>query len=282
LDRPSRATIEIYNILGQKIKTLFDGFQTNEQSRIIWDATDNLGHSVPAGVYIYSLKADENRMSRKMLLIDSHMDHSRLTLLHKSGTSSLPQDVLYEHLSNRNYLRVTGNDIYKYEQDLVIAGDMAFDIMVSRTTITDVDGNIYRIVKIGHQWWMAENLRVIHYCNGDPNATGSNDDARYFNYDNDEYNVATYGRLYYFYAVYDERQIAPAGWRVPDDMDWMQLEMYLGMSQSEAFAERWRGTVEGGKLKEAGTLHWRNPNEGATNLSGFSALPAGYRYMAKN
>ena len=97
-------------------------------------------------------------------------------------------------------------------------------------------------------------------------------------YDNNINNVVTYGRLYNWFAVADSRNIAPAGWHVPSDAEWKQLEMYLGMSQAEADATGWRGNDEGGKLKEAGTTHWMPDNVGATNESGFTALPGGYRY----
>jgi uncharacterized protein (TIGR02145 family) len=151
-------------------------------------------------------------------------------------------------------------------------------------TVTDIDGNVYETVTIGNQVWMAENLKVTHYCNGDalPNVTvdatwqGLTIGA-YCEYNNDINNVATYGRLYNGYAVADSRNIAPTGWHVPSDAEWKQLEMYLGMSQSEADDLAVRGTTEGGKMKEAGTTHWLNPNAGATNESGFSALPGGGR-----
>ena len=136
-------------------------------------------------------------------------------------------------------------------------------------TVIDIDGNTYQTVKIGNQWWMAENLKVTHYRNGDAIA--------YYNYNNDVSNVATYGRLYNWQSVKDSRNIAPTGWHVPSDAEWIQLEMYLGMSQTEANDYSWRGTDEGGKLKEVGTTHWNSPNNGATNESHFSALPGGYR-----
>ncbi len=152
-------------------------------------------------------------------------------------------------------------------------------------TVTDIDGNIYGTIEIGNQWWMAENLKVIHYRNGDaiPNVTddsdwGNLDTGAYCNYQNNESNVETYGRLYNWHAVGDSRNIAPDGWHVPTDAEWKELEMYLGMSQAEADVEDdWRGTDEGGKLKEAGTRHWYSPNTGATNETGFSALPGGDR-----
>jgi uncharacterized protein (TIGR02145 family) len=151
-------------------------------------------------------------------------------------------------------------------------------------TVTDIDGNLYYTVKIGDQWWMLENLRVTHYRNGDPIPHVTDDftwsgltNGAYCEYDNNSANVATYGRLYNWYAVDDSRGIAPAGWHVPSDDEWKQLEMYLGMSQAEADATGYRGTDEGGKLKEAGTTYWYSPNTGATNESGFTALPGAYR-----
>jgi len=153
------------------------------------------------------------------------------------------------------------------------------------TNITDIDGNTYRTVKIGNQWWMAENLKVTHYRNGDaiPNVTDATEwsnltTGAYCNYDNDEGHVDTYGRLYDWYSVNDSRNIAPEGWHVPTDEEWKELEMYLGMSQSEADDIGKRGIDEGGKLKEAVTDHWMSPNAGATNESGFSALPGGFRH----
>jgi uncharacterized protein (TIGR02145 family) len=152
-------------------------------------------------------------------------------------------------------------------------------------TVTDYDGNVYQTVLIGDQCWMMENLKVTHYRNGDPIPQVTDDGAwsgltsgAYCNYNNDEDTVATYGRLYNWYAVDDSRNIAPAGWHVPTDEEWKQLEMYLGMSQAQADAEGWRGTDEGGKLKESGTTHWNPPNEGATNESDFTALPGGNRF----
>jgi uncharacterized protein (TIGR02145 family) len=151
-------------------------------------------------------------------------------------------------------------------------------------TVTDMDGNTYQTVKIGNQIWMAENLRVTRYRNGDPIAVvpaaaqwvGMTGGA-YCNYDNGESNVAAYGRLYNWHAVNDTRRIAPAGWHVPTDGEWKQLETFLGMSRTQADATGWRGTREGDKLKETGAAHWRGPNAGAINESGFSARPGGFR-----
>lgn len=152
------------------------------------------------------------------------------------------------------------------------------------TTVTDIDGNVYETVIIGTQEWMKENLAVTHYRNGDsiPHVTVAAtwsivSSGAYCEYGNNTNNVATYGRMYNWHAVVDSRSIAPEGWHVPSDEEWQLLEMYLGLSQAQADSLGWRGTDEGGKLKAKGTTHWSSPNSGATNESGFSALPGGIR-----
>jgi len=140
--------------------------------------------------------------------------------------------------------------------------------------VIDVDGNKYKTVKIGKQVWMAENLKVTHYRNGDPisNITINRNweklkTGAYCNYNNDESYVPVYGRLYNWYAVNDVRGLAPEGWHVPTDEEWRTLVDYLGGN-----------LIAGDKLKETGTERWSSPNTGATNESGFSGLPGGYRY----
>lgn len=139
--------------------------------------------------------------------------------------------------------------------------------------ISDIDGNVYGIVKIGRQMWLAENLKTSRYRNGDPIPNITNEEkwenlvtGACCNYGNDTKNGEIYGRLYNWYAINDYRTIAPIGWHVPTNDEWETLINYLGGNE-----------VAGGKLKEAGTLHWEEPNESATNESGFSALPGSER-----
>ncbi len=160
----------------------------------------------------------------------------------------------------------------------------SFTTLASLYTFGDIDGNIYKTVTIGTQVWMAENLKVTHYRDGsaiakvvEGTAWSGLSTGAYCEYDNDADSVATYGRLYNWYSVTDSRIIAPTGWHLPSDAEWKQLELYLGMSQADADRIGWRGTDEGGKLKEAGYTHWNSPNTGATNDSRFSGLPGGYR-----
>ena len=139
-------------------------------------------------------------------------------------------------------------------------------------TLTDIDKNIYKTVKIGDQWWMTENLRVTKYRNGETIDS-------VWVYSNNESNAPVYGRLYNWHMVNDTRNIAPKGWHVPTDEEWKELEIILGMSGEEANGIRVRGTNEGGKLKSKGTSIWKNPNTRATNSSGLSVLPGGCRYF---
>jgi len=168
----------------------------------------------------------------------------------------------------------------------------------SSETLTDIDGNVYRTVKIGNQWWMAENLKVTHYRNGDPipnvkkstwtypepfvmNSTWTGlSIGAYCVYDNNKKLIATYGLLYNWYALKDDRNIAPEGWHVPTLEDWIILIHYLGGDSTILGSERQPPVtydIVGGKMKETGTEHWNSPNIGATNESGFSALSGGGR-----
>jgi uncharacterized protein (TIGR02145 family) len=105
----------------------------------------------------------------------------------------------------------------------------------SSGTVTDIDGNVYHIVTIGTQVWMAENLKVTHYRNGTPiahitdNATWDNlTSGAYCNFDNNDVTSDTYGRLYNWYALVDGLFITPPGWHIPSDAEWTTLVNYLG------------------------------------------------------
>lgn len=139
-------------------------------------------------------------------------------------------------------------------------------------TVADVDGNVYQTVKIGNQWWMAENLKSTKYNDGTsiPNVTDNSTWAgmtsgAYSWYNNDIGNKNTYGALYNWYAV-STQKLCPSGWHVPSDNEWTTLATTCDGRNSA-----------GNKLKEAGTAHWLSPNTGATNETGFTALPGGYR-----
>lgn len=140
-------------------------------------------------------------------------------------------------------------------------------------TVTDIDGNTYATIGIGGQIWMAENLRVTHYRDNTPipevtdnTQWNSLTSGAYGSYNNDISISGVYGFLYNWYAVKNSRNIAPVGWHVPTRDEWETLIDWLGGEQ-----------IAGLKLKEAGTTHWNSGNTSATNSSGFTALPAGWR-----
>lgn len=153
----------------------------------------------------------------------------------------------------------------------------------SSSKVFDFDGNVYSIVTIGHQYWMKENLHTTHFRNGDSlpvNVVDSVWQTTYTGtaaiYNNDSINLAVYGRLYNWYAVADPRGLCPSGWHVPSDGDWNKLAIYLD-PQTDTTLTGSESQIAGGMLKEASLDFWFSPNTGATNSSGFSALPGGYR-----
>ena len=139
--------------------------------------------------------------------------------------------------------------------------------------VRDIDGNHYETVLIGYQIWMAENLATTKYDDGtdiplvtDNSAWAALTTPGYCWYDNDQATYgSTYGALYNWYTV-NTGNLCPTGWHVPTDGEWTTLTTYLGGE-----------SVAGGKLKEAGLAHWNSPNTGATNETGFTALPGGVR-----
>jgi len=163
----------------------------------------------------------------------------------------------------------------------------------------DIDGNIYGTVQIGDQLWMAENLKTTHYNNGDeiqyvesessePDIWEDLSTGAYAMYPTDEDAVSqstcgdncadVYGNLYNWYAV-DDGGLCMEGWHVPSDEEFMELEMFLGMSESEANSTGYRGTNEGSKLAGNTDLWDRGGlNENTEfGMSGFTGLPSGYR-----
>jgi uncharacterized protein (TIGR02145 family) len=148
--------------------------------------------------------------------------------------------------------------------------------------ISDIDGNFYKTVKIGNQWWMAENLKTTKFNDGIaiPEVTDAtewlnmaeNHISAYCWYDNNTSNKIPYGALYNWESAGDER-ICPEGWHLPDSHEYYELCLFLDQNSIlGVFSD-----IAGGMLKEAGTIHWQAPNTGATNESGFTALPGGIR-----
>jgi len=138
--------------------------------------------------------------------------------------------------------------------------------------VTDHDGNTYATVRIGNQVWMKENLNVTHYNDGEAITLVTDSEVwrelstpGYCWYDNDPDNGKIYGALYNWHTV-NTGKLCPTGWHVPTRDEWdLMTDLFGGRNQA------------GGALKATGTDYWDAPNTGATNESGFTALPAGAR-----
>lgn len=187
--------------------------------------------------------------------------------------------------------------------NIVVGGDIFGadgGFYTSTDSVTDYDGNVYPVVAIGNQVWMAKNLMTTHYADGTPLVDGTPQGditgdyiTKYYFWYQDEYEVfgPTYGALYTWAAAMNEEQssdanpsgvqgVCPDGWHLPSDEEWKELEMYLGMDQENANATGWsRGANEGSKLAGAAEL-WQDgalENDLAFGTSDFHFIPSGFR-----
>ena len=155
-------------------------------------------------------------------------------------------------LSGIYTIRISGPDNAPVEQeDMEITQDTELDFSVCRT-VTDIDGNVYRTVKIGDQWWMAENLKVSRYRNGDDIVNVSSCEewialttGALCAYGSCEAAADTFGYLYNWYAVHDSRNCAPVQWHVPANAEWQALVDFLGVRTQPAENSRMPGPAIG-------------------------------------
>ncbi len=150
------------------------------------------------------------------------------------------------------------------------------------SAVSDIEGNIYKTVKIGDQWWMAENLRVKKYNDG-------SSILEVVELDNDSvwakqtegafyYNDISSCFLYNGFAVKDVRKVAPTGWHIPTDEEWKTLEKTMGMNAEEANNTAWRGANIGDKMAIKSSIGWPSTSIlFGTNEFGFTAVPGGNR-----
>lgn len=191
-----------------------------------------------------------------------------------AGDGSFTSSITGLEPGTRYYIRAyatnSGGTAYGYPrvfQTYPELGPIVFNPELTYGTVTDIDNNTYKTIQIGTQTWMAENLKTTRLNDGTPIALITNDSIWSRTHEPAYciwYN-GIYGAIYNFYTVQTEK-LCPTGWHVPSKEDLEILSEYLGGA-----------SVAGGKLKETGTDHWHEPNEGATNSSGFTALPGGMR-----
>ena len=253
---------------------------TGNAARAGGEVTDDGGLSVTARGVCW------NTSSEPTISNNSTNDGSGMGSFTSSLTGLTPSTTYYV----RAYATNSAGTTYGDEENFTTTSSIG-------NTVTDIDGNEYQTVQIGAQLWMAANMKTTRYADGTaiPHVEGTAewggltaDDKAYCWYENSTAHRDTYGGLYTWGAAMNGtagsnanpsgvQGICPDGWHLPSDAEWKELEMFLGMSQAEANDTGFRGTDEGGKLKETGTANWDSPNAGATNESGFTALPGGYR-----
>jgi uncharacterized protein (TIGR02145 family) len=192
---------------------------------------------------------------------------------------SSASEVLMQY-NNGDRLKFTGFS-GKYKTVVTDVATGSKSISFTFIPCTDAGGKDYSVVKIGTQWWMAENLAYLPAVY--PTSSGTSNEPRYYVYGyegtdvaaaKNQVNYATYGVLYNWPAA---MATCPQGWHLPSDAEWKQLEMALGMTKSQADSLSWRGTNQGIQMKT--TIGWHNNGNG-TNTSGFSGLPGGFREVS--
>jgi len=231
--------------------------------------------------YSHEINGDKTFTIRQNLVLDiDGVGNDKILRSDVNGKASwVDKSYLFTKPSNYRYIgELYGGGMivgmWKYPSNVSNYLIMSLEDINSSTTWSNQIANS-NDVTIGTQTWALRNLSVTTYRNGDtiPQVT---DNTQWENlttgawcyYYNDPSTEATYGRLYNWYAINDSRGIGPVGYHVPSDSEWTVLTNYLGGE-----------SIAGGKMKETGTTHWLSPNTSATNISGFTALPAGYRYL---
>lgn len=183
----------------------------------------------------------------------------------------------------RAYYINESDTVYGNQLEFTTPNHIIFNPNVIYDSISDIDGNVYKTVRIGDQTWMAENLKVTHYRNSDviDNVTDLSKwgffnitTAAYCWYNNDISNKNVYGAMYNWYAATDNRGIAPLGWHVASVEDWQKLNNFIN-----TFNDLQQNM--GYKLRETTSAHWSINNYFSslglptTNETGFTALPGG-------
>ena len=221
------------------------------------------------------------------------------TTFNGNGTGSFTGSIINLSAGNTYYVRAyatTANGTW-YGDALQITTetdtslpDPVLNPNLTYGTMTDIDGNTYHTITIGTQTWMAENLSVSKYRNGEsiPNETDNTKwkalkTGAFCNYTNniEANSIAKFGRLYNFYAVTDTRNLAPAGWHIATESEWKTIENYLGtnLGISSTIAQALGTTIDWPESTTLGAIGCLDPNtfQSINNSSGFCALPSGIR-----
>lgn len=268
------ANIELFDITGKRVvasqNTLIIG---NHSYKVSGLRSGIYSVRILSPAYIYTGKLISNGAPNSDVKL-SYLGNSAIPVTSKMLKSASAEKTMQYITGDRlKFTAASGN----YSTLMTDIPTQSKTLTFTFVPCTDADGNNYPVVQIGTQVWMVGNLKTTKYRNGDIigtttpatlDITGQSMPKYQWAYAGNESRVATYGRLYTWYALTDSRGICPLGWHVPSDAEWTTLTSYLGGE-----------SVAGNKLKETGTSHWPYPGTAATNETGFTALPGGDRYF---
>ena len=289
LQEPGETMISIYDLSGRKIVQ-------NKYFLTPGQQTFRL-HGVEQGMYLVMVKS--GRFDFRGRLISLGPENSGVKIVYENTLALQEKQSYTKGTEEEIVMQYNTGDILKFTGISGIHSTVVTDVPEANKTIsfnfipcTDGDGNNYPVLLIGSakgttdildnpevkgiQIWMTENLRTSKYNDGTviPNITDNEKwyadiTGAYCIYDHNEVNNTIYGKLYNWFAVSstNPKNVCPVGWHVPSDSEWNTLTSNLGGQ-----------ITAGGKLKESGTLHWKTPNTGASDATGFKALPGGNRY----
>ena len=275
------ATISMFDMAGKSVAKIQSYLESGLQEFSI--------SGLYSGFYLISVKGNGYQYSGKLLCNSYESGLINVEKLSSNKAVNLKTikndtkgvfnaiDMDYNDGNRLEFTGISGN----YSTIIMDVPESSKTITFNFIACMDGDNNHYPVVEIGTQIWMAENLKTTSYNDETsiPEVTNNTDwenltTPAYCWYDNDETTYkASRGALYNWYTV-NTGNLCPQGWRVPSDADWHTLALYL---DPNAILDTFESVTAGGKLKETGTTHWKSPNTGATNETGFSAVPGGYR-----
>lgn len=277
-----KITVKITNMAGQTVLQTASSVMPGEYVFYVSCANE--------GVYLATIQKSDGtesirfiqscKGSNKIAIGSSKYASSLSNLVTSSNHTEKDALLKGAKLNNKQLMEYKSNDGLMFTFYAGIYKTVVTTTPTESATITaeflkcvDADNNSYPVVKIGNQWWMAKNLSTTHYNNGDAIPTDIVDTAwvklktgAYSCYLKNPKYIPNYGLLYNWFAASDERGVCPVGWHLSSDEEWLEMLNYLGSPENA-----------GGELKATGTEFWLTPNIGATNSTGFSALPSSGR-----
>ena len=260
----AKVTIELSDLTGRQVASKQAFLSSGRQSLRIC--------GLNSGSYAVQINSETYRYSGKIISQSSSGKPTQINLYGQSSGHSGSENI--KNTKAIVQMQYTTGDLLKFTGKSGIYATVVMDVPTTSKTVTfafspctDYDNNNYTTIQIGTQTWMENNLNSTHYPDGTT--------ANYFDYDHDPNNSLIYGRLYAWSPAMNGaassntnpsnvQGICPNGWHLPSEAEWQELAGFLGGLN-----------IAGGKLKETGNAHWISPNAGATDETGFTALPAG-------